>query len=206
MSYPHSRYSPPRLYDDRRSYSSSHRHDRYSESSEYHTSRSPDVRIRPAPSRYDRRRSRSRSPVQKRSKKEPESTIENKQQQQAYNKETTEKLKQAVDAALAICAINQKETGPRLNLTNKPLKAPELDQDINTLFKDKPDLLPELNCHPEFPDFKTLKCPNNFDKEALSKMMRRWYRYGFVTGYYRAYARKKFNEEKNKDKEEGEVR
>lgn len=38
---------------------------------------------------------------------------------------------------------------------------------------------------PEFPGSESLTCPNTFDKQTLSKMMRRWYRHGFVTGFYR---------------------
>jgi len=89
--------------------------------------------------------------------------------------------------------------------SNKTPKAPELDRDVNALLTEKPDILPEIQA-PEFPGSETLTCPNTFNKETLSKMMRRWYRHGFVTGFYRAYARKKLNEEQNREKEDGEVR
>lgn len=48
-------------------------------------------------------------------------------------------MKRAVEAALAICAMNKREMD---RFSKNTPKAPQLDKDVDALMKEKPDILP----------------------------------------------------------------
>ena len=116
----------------------------------------------------------------------PEKVDENQ-----YNPKTSKVLKEAVEDAIAVLSVCGHKNVKNL------MKQPNIDDDVEKLMhkflEEAPDQMPqEGSC--SFGSFEDMQSPHGYSNDELNKMLRRWHRSGFLTGYYRTISRKKLNE------------
>ena len=158
---------------------------------------SPDRSRRSASRRRSRSRERrkkhkksgrtSSSSKRRKSEVKKEKVEKKEEEEERFNAKTSKVVREAVEDAMAVLAV----------MNHKLVKQPNIDEDVEKLMhkflEEHPDEMPqESSC--SFGSFEDMAGPHGYSCEELDKMLRRWHRSGFLTGYYRAVSRRKLQE------------